>query len=99
MGIANSIVEKLRGYCRARGIKVMYLFGSYAREEATPLSDIDLLIEFERDLQISYLDLLEIKYDLENITGTKIDLVEQEAIENPIRRKRIMEERVLLYAS
>ncbi len=99
MGITNSIVEKLRAYCRANGIKVMYLFGSYAREEATPLSDIDLLIEFEKGLQISYLDLLEIKFDLENITGTKIDLVEQKAIENPIRRKRIMEERVLLYAS
>ena len=99
MGITNSIVEKLRVYCQASGIKVMYLFGSYAREEATLLSDIDLLIEFEKGLQISYLDLLEIKFDLENITGTKIDLVEQDAIENPIRRKRIMQERVLLYAS
>ncbi len=99
MGITNSIVEKLRVYCRASGIKVMYLFGSYAREEATPLSNIDLLIEFEKGLQISYLDLLRIKCDLECITGAKIDLVEQNAIENPIRRKRIMEERVLLYAS
>lgn len=99
MVIADSIAEKLRIYCRTHGIKVMYLFGSYAREEATPFSDIDLLIEFEKGLQISYLDLLEIKYDLEGITGTGIDLVEQDAIENPIRRKNIMEERVLLYAS
>ncbi|MCK5787247.1 MAG: nucleotidyltransferase domain-containing protein [Candidatus Sabulitectum sp.] len=99
MGIAETIVEKLRTYCHARGIKTMYLFGSYARKEATPLSDIDLLIKFEEGLQISYLDLLKIKYELEDITGTEIDLVEQDAIENPIRRTRILEERVLLYAS
>lgn len=99
MGIADSIAEKLRCYCRTHGIKAMYLFGSYAREEATPFSDIDLLIELEKGLQISYLDLLVMKSDLEGITGTRIDLVEQDAIENPIRRRRIMEERVLLYAS
>ncbi len=60
---------------------------------------MDLLVEFNEKLQLSYLDVLKLKQELELITGTHIDLLEQNALKNPVRRKRIMNERVLLYAS
>jgi predicted nucleotidyltransferase len=31
---------------RARGVAALYLYGSYARDEATPNSDIDVLVDF-----------------------------------------------------
>jgi len=60
---------------------------------------MDLLVEFNEKLQLSYLDVLKLKQKLETITGTHIDLLEQQALKNPLRRQRIMNERVLLYAS
>ncbi|MCD6587304.1 MAG: nucleotidyltransferase domain-containing protein [Candidatus Fermentibacteraceae bacterium] len=99
MGISDQTIEKLRKFCESCGINTMYLFGSYARNEADSASDLDLLVVFDDNLQLSYLDVLKLKEELEKLTGTRIDLLEEKAIRNPLRRKRILEERVLLYAS
>lgn len=99
MGISDHIREQLMEFCKSNGIVSLYLFGSYARNEATPSSDMDLLVEFNEKLQLSYLDVLKLKHELEVITGTHVDLLELQALQNPLRRQRIMNERVLLYAS
>ncbi|MCK4504539.1 MAG: nucleotidyltransferase domain-containing protein [Candidatus Aegiribacteria sp.] len=99
MGIPDLIIREVRIYCREHGVKNLFLFGSYARGDATQSSDIDLLVEFQTDIQISYLDLLIIKSDLERIMGAQVDLTEKDSLVNPIRRKRILAERILLYAS
>ncbi|MCD4846574.1 MAG: nucleotidyltransferase domain-containing protein [Candidatus Aegiribacteria sp.] len=99
MGIPDSIIREVRIYCKEHGVKNLFLFGSYARSDATQSSDIDLLIEFQTDMQISYLDLLIIKSDLERIMGAKVDLIEKDTLVNPIRRKGILAEKILLYAS
>lgn len=99
MGIPDHIVTKVRTYCREHGVGSLFLFGSYARGDAIESSDIDLLIEFKSGEQISYLDLLIVKSDLERILGLKVDLVEVESLVNPIRRKSILSERISLYAS
>lgn len=96
MGISDQTIEKLRKFCESRGINTMYLFGSYARNEATLASDMDLLVEFNPRLQLSYLDVLILKEELRQIIGTQVDLVEEKAIRNPIRKEWIMGERVLL---
>lgn len=99
MGIPDKILREVRTYCEDNGVKNLFLFGSYARGDATQSSDIDLLVEFQNGRQISYLDLLIIKSDLERILGSKVDLVEIDSLVNPIRRKSILSERIPLYAS
>ncbi len=99
MRISDNTRMLLIEFCESHGVNSLYIFGSYARNEATPSSDMDLLVEFNEKLQLSYLDVLKLKQELELITGTHIDLLEQNALKNPVRRKRIMNERVLLYAS
>ena len=99
MGISDQTRKQLMEFCKSNGIVSLYLFGSYARNEATTSSDMDLLVEFNKKLQLSYLDVLKMKQELEIITGTHIDLLEPRALKNPLRRQRIMNERVLLYAS
>jgi uncharacterized protein with HEPN domain/predicted nucleotidyltransferase len=49
------------------------LFGSLARDEAGPDSDVDLLVEFERPT--SFVELVDLQHRLEAIFGTKVDLV------------------------
>lgn len=49
-----------------------YLFGSYARGEQTPESDIDLLVELSEP--IGMFKFIELQYELEDIFGKSVDL-------------------------
>jgi uncharacterized protein len=65
--------EALATLCRRHHIKKLSLFGSTLKGTARPDSDIDLLVEFEREARPSYLDLAEIELG-ERIGGRKVDL-------------------------
>ena len=61
-------------------IKEAWLFGSYARGEATPGSDIDVMVRFYDQKKISLFDLADITFRLEQQTNRKIDLVEKDCL-------------------
>ena len=65
------------------------LFGSAAREEARPDSDIDFLIEMEQGR--SLFDLVHLQQDLEELLKRKIDVVEPEGVHWYIRDKILKE--------
>lgn len=68
------------------GVRTLACFGSVARDEARPDSDIDLLVEFaERPSFARYMDL---KFFLEDLLGRRVDLVTHKAI-RPQMRARI----------
>lgn len=48
------IADKVRPIAKAYGIDKIYLFGSYARGEATEESDIDFYVEFSKPLGLKY---------------------------------------------
>ena len=54
------------------GVKSLLLFGSVARDEATPKSDVDLLVEFNRP--VGYFGLFALQDYLENLLGCYVDL-------------------------
>ncbi len=72
----TTILETLREHealMRERfSVRRVGLFGSYARDNAVPGSDIDLLVEFERPTYDHYMDL---KFFLQDIFGVDVDLV------------------------
>ena len=80
--------EELR---REYGVKSLALFGSAARNEATEASDVDLLVEFDR--QIGLLHLIGTEQRLEDLLGIKVDLVLRRAV-LPELRDRILSEAV-----
>ncbi len=82
--------------CKKYGVRRMDIFGSFARGNATKESDIDLLVEFEGTKHIfdRYMDLM---MELEEKTHRKIDIITYQAIQNPIFKKVIEEERKILY--
>lgn len=59
------------------------LFGSYARGEETQESDIDILVDLPRGKTL--LDLVSLQYDLEDVFGKKVDVVEYEGLKSRIR--------------
>jgi hypothetical protein len=76
---------------RQHGITRAGTFGSVARGEATPESDVDILIELDR--HASLLDYIGIKLELEEVLGQRVDLVQYAAIK-PRLRERILGEEV-----
>ena len=54
-----------------------WLFGSVARGEDNPKSDIDLMVELKDDKKYSMFDLLDLEYILGKPINRKIDLVEK----------------------
>ncbi|SNZ10662.1 hypothetical protein SAMN06265182_1916 [Persephonella hydrogeniphila] len=67
------------------GVKNLYIFGSYVREEQTPESDIDILVEFEKGKKTfdNYMDL---KFYLEDLLGKKVDLVIKEVVRKELKK-------------
>lgn len=59
------------------GIRTMAVFGSYVRQEQTPQSDIDVLVEFEHPVGLAFVDLAD---ELESILGMRVDLVSRGAL-------------------
>ncbi len=76
---------------RQRGVKSLAVFGSLVRGEATPASDIDLLVEFDRP--VGLFEFIRLKLYLEELTGRRVDLVTPDAL-RPALRANILNEAV-----
>lgn len=66
------------------GVKSLFLFGSVARDEARLDSDVDLLVEFNR--QGGFFQLLRVQYYLEDILGCPVDLGTQDSLKEHLRK-------------
>jgi uncharacterized protein len=66
------------------GVRSLALFGSYARGEQTPESDVDVLVEFERTPTLYTLGGLLL--DLKDVLGTSVDLVMPESLKPAMGR-------------
>jgi predicted nucleotidyltransferase len=81
-----------RNELRKMGVVSLAVFGSVARNKSTQQSDIDLLVDFDRDVGLFH--LFETQHRLEEIIGVlKVDLIQKGAI-HPALRERILSEAV-----
>ena len=81
-----------RDELRKMGVVSLAVFGSAARGESTPQSDIDLLVDF--DPHVGLFHLFEIQQRLEEIIGVpRIDLIQKGAI-HPALKEQILSEAV-----
>jgi predicted nucleotidyltransferase len=85
--------EEVLRITTSHGAQNVRVFGSLARGEARPDSDIDILVEL--DPGRSLLDLIAIKQDLEDLMGCEVDVVTEAAI-SPYIRAEVLGEAVSL---
>ena len=90
--------RKLAELCRRYGVRELSLFGSAARGEARPNSDIDLLVEFLPEAEPGLLDHAGLMLDLEALLGRKVDLVSKNALK-PLIRNSVIQDSRRLYAA
>lgn len=85
---------KLVALCRANDAAMVALFGSMARGDAGPGSDIDLLLRFSK--RKSLLTLVRLERELSEAMGRKVDLLTEAAL-SPYLRDQIHQELRVLY--
>jgi predicted nucleotidyltransferase len=96
MGVDELLKAKREDVLRVaaqHGARNVRIFGSAARGDAGPASDVDFLIEMEEGR--SLLDLVALWQDLEELLGRKVDVVEPEGLHWYIR-DRVLKEAVPL---
>jgi len=90
--------EKLQAFCRQYQVRRLALFGSFARGEAGPHSDVDLLVAFQPGAQVGFLTLGRMKRELAEMLQASVDLVPQDGLK-PVIRETILAEARELYAA
>lgn len=84
---------EIRRLARTHGVRRLRVFGSRARGEARPASDLDLLVELAPDRDL--LDLAAFKLDLEEFLGHPVDVLTEAALSPYLRAAVLAEARPL----
>lgn len=90
---------QLAAFCRRWKIEEFALFGSVLRNDFGPESDIDVLVTFDPSAQWSLFNLAAMQLELEEMFGRPVDLVERRGLQNPFRRRAILNSLEVIYAS
>jgi predicted nucleotidyltransferase len=82
---AINILLAHRDDLRARGVRRAALFGSVARGEARPDSDLDILIELDPDAKMTIFDYAGIKLYIAELFTSPVDVVDRESLKARVR--------------
>ena len=92
----DEIVTRIRKHSkalRAEGATALYLFGSAARDQARPTSDIDVFVDYEPNGTFSLLNLSGIRLIIMDEIGRAVDITTRNSL-HPRLRDRILAEAV-----
>ncbi len=79
MYLSTSTKEQLEQYFASYPVERAYVFGSFARGEARPDSDLDILVDLDRSKPFG-LGFVEMQQKIEEILGRKVDVVTRRAL-------------------
>ncbi len=94
----QKITQQIAEYFKTQPVLKAWLFGSFARGEETQDSDVDILVEYDKNVRISLMTISHMIGELEQSIGRKIDLVEEGcllpfAVNSANRDKKLIYER------
>jgi predicted nucleotidyltransferase len=92
----SQLLTNIRSTLAIAPVQMAWLFGSYARSEETSSSDIDILVRFLPDAKLSLFDYGGIIHNLEECTGCRIDLVEENMLKS-FARQSVERDKILIY--
>ena len=90
--------EAIAEFCRRNDIRKLSLFGSVLREEFTPESDVDVLVEFEAG-KTPGLAFLSMADEVERLLGREVDFVTPNALSKYYKDKVLAEAEPLFVAA
>jgi predicted nucleotidyltransferase len=98
MDIIERNIDQIILLCERIKVRELYVFGSVLTDKFNDESDIDFLVEFNLvDIQKYFNNYMDFKEKLEALLKRLIDLIENQAVRNPIFRKVLDREKKLVY--
>ena len=96
-------IEKIRpeisDLCKRLKVKRLDIFGSATSDDFRSDSDVDVLVQFERDIGGLFDRYFELKETLEEMLGRTVDMVVEDAITNPHFKMELERSRKNVYAA
>jgi predicted nucleotidyltransferase len=93
---------KIAEFCKRWNISEFALFGSALRPDFRPDSDVDVLVSFAPQAQVTLFDMVHMQDELKAIFGREVDLISKRGVEssrNYLRRKRILESAEVIHVA
>ena len=94
--ISRTEIDEL---CRRLGVRRLDIFGSAATDDLHPGSDVDVLVQFDREQGRLFDRYFELKERLEEMFGRPVDLVVEDALKNPYFIQAVERTRENVYAA
>jgi predicted nucleotidyltransferase len=93
--IADRVIQEM---CRRYRVRELAVFGSALREDFGDQSDVDLLVEFEPDVQMGFIGFSKLRRELSAHLHRPVDLVPKGGLKPRIRNTVLSEARILYAA-
>ena len=90
------MTQQIAEYFKTQPVLKAWLFGSFARGEETPESDVDILVEFDKNSRVSLMKHAGMIVDLEQKLNRPIDLVVNGTL-LPFATKSADRDKILIY--
>lgn len=92
----SGMIYQLRHFFRGQPIEKAWIFGSYSRNEETTASDIDILVRFVKDADMTLFKYVGIIEALQELLHRKVDLVEEGQVKS-FAQPSVDKDKILIY--
>ena len=96
--MSTEMIETIREYFKTQPVLKAWVFGSYARGEETPESDVEILVVYDDSKPVGLMKIANMYVNLKKLLQREVDLVEEGtllpfAVESANRDKKLIYER------
>lgn len=92
----ESLIDIIRKYFESQPVVRAWVFGSVARGEQTPESDIDIMVAFDHDAHVGLMKYAKMYTELKDLLGIEVDLVQEGALKT-YAAESAERDRILIY--
>jgi predicted nucleotidyltransferase len=99
MNLIIQNIEDINMLCRQHQVEQLFIFGSIKTDKFNDDSDIDILLQFSHQIDPAeyFENYMDFKEKMESLLNREVDIVENQAVRNPIFRKILDREKILVY--
>jgi uncharacterized protein len=99
MNLITRNIEDINRICKEHQVEQLFIFGSIKTDRFNDRSDIDILLQFSQliDPAEYFENYMDFKEKMESVLNREIDIVENQAVRNPIFRRILDREKILVY--
>lgn len=91
-------IDLIREVCQRHRVRELSIFGSVLREDFRPDSDLDVIVEFQPDARVGFIEFGKLEQELEQLFGRTVDLITKRSV-RPELRDEILGSAQVLYAA